>query len=598
LFLRYNEYPVARLLQIAYSARCPFMKLRALQYTLAALALASGCGQPGPTETTQPVEPIATNAPTAQPVANELRAPLAKLVAMIESGLAVGVVQSHVALSTNRFSVTPQEIQLMKDAGVPQIVIFAMLQRDTQLRGQNVQREREQAVIAARVRAQTEARVRELALTRALLTAQSNQFAAHLAQQQAMARAAQNPAPAPRANQNLPAQVQPFHTALKQHGTWSRHANHGWVWQPTAMRQIRDWRPYAFNGRWLSTDQGWYWHSDDPWGWAVYHYGRWGHEQRTGWYWVPDTTWGPSWVTFRADRNYIGWAPLPPGSFLQASGRLSYRGRAVGVNYNFGLGLTRFSFVSYGRVFHPHLSGFILPHLRARPFFNNTTVINNLVNSGGTVINTGMPISRVAEFSSRPAPIGVIRTSPEFSVDQFGRSIRTANQTLVFRPGLQHIAPVRLAVLSQGGTERQILVPASSLNGVVIAGRPVVDTSTGVPVVTGYTTRPERTRPQVTIVNSTNVTSQTTSDARPGRSQGTTSNGGPIPVNTTLQQARNNGFFNQNSGRQSYPRPMSPPRPITSVPLPLSPPQPVIFRQPTNSSNFRYNSGSSSYYNR
>jgi hypothetical protein len=119
-----------------------------------------------------------------------------------------------------------------------------------------------------------------------------------------------------------------------------------------------------------------------------------------------------------------------------------------------------------------------------------------------------------------------------------------------------------------------------------------------VPVVTGYTTRPERTRPQVTIVNSTNVTSQTTSDARPGRSQGTTSNGGPIPVNTTLQQARNNGFFNQNSGRQSYPRPMSPPRPITSVPLPLSPPQPVIFRQPTNSSNFRYNSGSSSYYNR
>ncbi|MFM8785319.1 MAG: DUF6600 domain-containing protein, partial [Phycisphaerales bacterium] len=37
---------------------------------------------------------------------------------------------------------------------------------------------------------------------------------------------------------------------------------------------------------------GLYWHSYEPFGWAVYHYGRWAWWDPRGWVWIPDKTWG------------------------------------------------------------------------------------------------------------------------------------------------------------------------------------------------------------------------------------------------------------------------------------------------------------------
>ena len=34
-------------------------------------------------------------------------------------------------------------------------------------------------------------------------------------------------------------------------------------------------------------DNGWYWVSDEPFGWVAYHYGRWTRLRNVGWVWVP-----------------------------------------------------------------------------------------------------------------------------------------------------------------------------------------------------------------------------------------------------------------------------------------------------------------------
>ena len=66
-------------------------------------------------------------------------------------------------------------------------------------------------------------------------------------------------------------------------------------------------------GRWAWTDDyGWYWVSDEPFGWVTYHYGRWYCDDYYGWVWVPDDTWGPAWVEWCNNDAYVGWAPLPP----------------------------------------------------------------------------------------------------------------------------------------------------------------------------------------------------------------------------------------------------------------------------------------------
>ena len=54
------------------------------------------------------------------------------------------------------------------------------------------------------------------------------------------------------------------------------------------------------------------WVSDEPFGWATYHYGRWGYAEDIGWYWVPGRRWAPAWVSWRRGSDHIVWAPLPP----------------------------------------------------------------------------------------------------------------------------------------------------------------------------------------------------------------------------------------------------------------------------------------------
>lgn len=100
-----------------------------------------------------------------------------------------------------------------------------------------------------------------------------------------------------------------FYEELAPYGEWIEHRQFGWVWTPYDIPFT--WRPYT-RGSWAFTDCGWTWLSYEPFGWAVYHYGRWYWDPYYGWLWVPGTQWSPAWVAWRFGQGWVGWAPLPP----------------------------------------------------------------------------------------------------------------------------------------------------------------------------------------------------------------------------------------------------------------------------------------------
>ncbi len=104
-----------------------------------------------------------------------------------------------------------------------------------------------------------------------------------------------------------------FNVPLAAHGTWVEVGSYGHCWRPA--RVAVGWRPYCA-GEWVWTDCGWYWSSDEPWGWACYHYGYWAYDPGFGWVWVPGVEWAPAWVSWRVGGGYIGWAPLPPPGWV------------------------------------------------------------------------------------------------------------------------------------------------------------------------------------------------------------------------------------------------------------------------------------------
>jgi hypothetical protein len=108
-----------------------------------------------------------------------------------------------------------------------------------------------------------------------------------------------------------------FDQALSPYGRWVDTPDYGRVWIPASSAQ-GDWQPYT-NGSWVYTESGWAFASDVPWGWAVFHYGRWGFRDGLGWFWVPGYTWAPAWVSWRYSNGHVGWSPYGPRGFQYGS---------------------------------------------------------------------------------------------------------------------------------------------------------------------------------------------------------------------------------------------------------------------------------------
>jgi len=187
-----------------------------------------------------------------------------------------------------------------------------------------------------------------------------------------------------------------FYTKLEPHGAWLETSDYGYVWQPREAESSRSWRPYT-NGRWVYTDAGWTWISQEPFGWATYHYGRWTRLRGIGWVWVPGDQWAPAWVSWRKSDDYVGWAPLPPEArFDQRTGIHNWSD-----NY-YDIGPDQYSFVPTREFGAQRIESTIVPPERNVTIVNQTTNVTNITYNNMTVVNEGPNYDEMRTQSREP----------------------------------------------------------------------------------------------------------------------------------------------------------------------------------------------------
>ncbi len=176
-----------------------------------------------------------------------------------------------------------------------------------------------------------------------------------------------------------------FYENLEPHGEWIELEYDNYVWRPYHVS--RDWSPYT-EGRWVWSNDGWYWDSYEPFGWATYHYGRWYHDWYYGWVWTPGEEWAPAWVEWRYDNDYIGWAPLPPYAYFNAN---------LGIRFSISWHspYTSWRFVRYNRFTDRYVWKHSVNHYRVKKIFNRTTYVTNYRSDGRRIVNRGIDRSLI-----------------------------------------------------------------------------------------------------------------------------------------------------------------------------------------------------------
>jgi len=216
-----------------------------------------------------------------------------------------------------------------------------------------------------------------------------------------------------------------FYDDLASYGSWVERPSYGWVWSPRVTRA--NWRPYQY-GHWAWTDYGWTWISDEPFGWATYHYGRWYDDPNYGWEWVPGNEWAPSYVSWQEGDDYIGWAPLPPSVSIR-TGFL-----------NVSLAPAAYLFVPEGRFLDTRVYDYAVPRRDCERIYRQTRNFTNYRYEGNRVFAAGVPVDRVQRV------IG--RNVPRYQVADQGWNQRhqnrfSGNRVAMFRPQVERgrVAP-------------------------------------------------------------------------------------------------------------------------------------------------------------
>ncbi|HKQ61301.1 MAG TPA: DUF6600 domain-containing protein, partial [Candidatus Polarisedimenticolaceae bacterium] len=205
------------------------------------------------------------------------------------------------------------------------------------------------------------------------------------------------PAPRPQAAVRASIDLSFFYDDLDPYGDWLWVEPYGWVWAPGAVDPF--WRPYTV-GRWAWSDVGWTWVSEENWGWACYHYGRWTRAARHGWVWIPGNVWAPAWVAWRHGPGVVGWAPLPP---------------EVGFRVGVGLDLGRvdldvvlrpdwWCFVDAARVIEPRVVRYAYAVGRNVTVIHQTTRVVRIEVEHDRVFNRGIDEHEIERQIRRPLP--------------------------------------------------------------------------------------------------------------------------------------------------------------------------------------------------
>ncbi len=299
---------------------------------------------------------------------------LGDIIQLVQSGVEEAIILTYITNSPAAFLLGAEEIVYLKDLGVSSNVITSMMQRDQTLK--------QQWGIAG------------LPETSPITSVATNEDPIAVAPTYAS-----EPAPVV---EPQPAEVTDsyFDDTLSPYGTWVNVDGYGRCWQPTVVVGSPTWRPYCDNGRWVYSDCGWYWASGYSWGSVAFHYGRWFSHPRYGWCWWPNKVWAPSWVSWRYDNSYCGWAPLPPNSIYTPGVGLTYFGASVGVSYGFQLGVGSYTYVPWGRVCDPKPYQHCVPQNQVSAVFGRTTPATQFVRgSNNRVENRGIPAERYQEHA-------------------------------------------------------------------------------------------------------------------------------------------------------------------------------------------------------
>jgi hypothetical protein len=252
-----------------------------------------------------------------------------------------------------------------------------------------------------------------------------------------------------------------FYDELSPYGDWVLTRAYGWAWFPRDVRPY--WRPYT-DGRWVDTEYGWTWASNEPFGWATYHYGRWAWEPRFGWLWIPGTVWGPAWVSWEHGGGYVGWAPLPPAVGFEVGIGI----RLGGFDLRIGIRPDAYSFVPERSFLEPRLSGYLMPTARNVTIIHSTTNITNYTYTDNRVVNRGVEVRRIEQVTGRRVqPLRVTEARSKARTEVAQRELR------IYRPERQKLDTVRVGPLDNAAPRGETPPAVRDRNQPAAEGREV-----------------------------------------------------------------------------------------------------------------------------
>ncbi|MES1240165.1 MAG: DUF6600 domain-containing protein [Acidobacteriota bacterium] len=214
-----------------------------------------------------------------------------------------------------------------------------------------------------------------------------------------------------------------FFDSLSPYGNWVQTPAYGWAFVPDVATTT--WRPYT-DGQWLYTDAGWTWLSEEPFGWATYHYGRWDLNPDYGWMWVPGDQWAPAWVDWRATDDSIGWAPLPPS--------YTVRRNLAWPRMDVDLPAEAYVFVPETRFLQPGVMAFALPPGQIPGLFRSSRRFTQFRFANDRIIDEGLPFVTVQRRIGRRIPrYQLVDLAPRFWGSR-PRARVAGNRLEIFRP--------------------------------------------------------------------------------------------------------------------------------------------------------------------
>jgi hypothetical protein len=221
-----------------------------------------------------------------------------------------------------------------------------------------------------------------------------------------------------------------FYERLRPDGHWLEESNYGYVWQPSLAEQDENWRPYT-DGHWAYTDRGWTWLSNEDFGWATYHYGRWARVRDTGWVWVPGATWAPAWVSWRQtdQYSYVGWAPLPPECDPTSSENVE-----AWVDNYYDIGPTAYVFLRAVDLARSSYRGAILPSQQNLTIIAQTRNVTNITCHNNVVNSFGPQYQQMAQLTNYRLGRYQINYQQQTQSNAIFKTVIAGNQLQVISP--------------------------------------------------------------------------------------------------------------------------------------------------------------------